>query len=839
MPRHSGPWTPLGFVRGGQARYRPHPVIVRPNIRGGRAVQSLLCAAAWCASAAFAQAQPEPADPPAPRVSPELERFEGRAIRQITFASPAKDGALNELDARTIILVKNNVRLVEGVPFASRTVSEDISRLTRLGRFRTVEARVQQLSDGSVAVLYLLAPQPVIQDVQSIGNREFSDEDLAPSLEALIGTPLDPSQLERACRRLEARYRDKGYYNALVTVDQDELEKNQIVIFQIREGARTKVSSIQFEGVKTYTPREVRGSLKTEESWLFKSEPLDQDKLDEDVGNIIKFYKDRGHLDVRADRVVTPSPDGREAIVTFVVDEGPIYTLRDLRIDVPEGAEPSVYSVEQLRAMLAVKPGDVYSLDLVTRSIRAIQEAHGVLGYADARVDVRELREPGQPFVDVLISIRQGRLFKTGVITIQGNTATRDDVIRERITIKPDRPLDTTEVAESKKRLTDARLFGQVNITVQPERDDEPGYRDVLVEVAETSTGSFNFGAGVSSDGGVFGTVSLNQRNFDATDLPESWGEFFSGEAFRGGGQSFTIALQPGDRVRNFSVSLADPSAFGTDYSLGGSLFIRQRIYDGYDEQRYGVEVRGGRRFGSRWNVSVPLRFESIDLSNLDDDAPTDYFAAAEDSAGLFSTGITLSRSSYDNVVFPSKGTRLQFGIDQFAGDASFTALHAEYSKYFKLEEDVLGRTTTLQLSTRLAYIPQDMEDVPFYNRLYLGGQSFRGFDFRAVAPIGIRNDNGEVAKLTVGGNFLFFLGAEVRKPLLTDILSGVVFIDSGTVDEDISLDHYRVSAGFGLRVYVAQLSPIPIAFDFGFPVVKEDTDEERFFTLSIDLPFR
>jgi outer membrane protein assembly factor BamA len=172
------------------------------------------------------------------------------------------------------------------------------------------------------------------------------------------------------------------------------------------------------------------------------------------------------------------------------------------------------------------------------------------------------------------------------------------------------------------------------------------------------------------------------------------------------------------------------------------------------------------------------------------------------------------------------------------AGDNSFTSVKGEYSVYAKLAEDVLGRKTVLQLTTRAAHILQDSEEVPFYEQYTMGGQSFRGFRFRGVSPMGL-DRSGVQTDDPVGGTFSFYAGAELRHPLYEDLLAGVLFLDTGTVDDDVSLEKYRVAVGFGFRLYIEQLSPIPLAFDFGIPVMKEETDRKRLFTFSIDVPFK
>ncbi|MDX2130728.1 MAG: outer membrane protein assembly factor BamA [Planctomycetota bacterium] len=830
----------------------PHPVprgTPHPSWLARRA-RPLALAAGLLVSLSPALGQPESTPPQPPPPAPgaaDLEPFQGRPVRRIVFRVPAPtpqgapQGAPESLSPSDEALARNQLRQIEGAPFDPRVVSQDISRLNRLGRFRRVEARVQQLADGSVELAYDVTLQPLITAVQTIGNRVFDDDELVKDL-ALEGTPVDPTQLERACRRIEAQYRARGYYNALATIDQAELDESGIVVFRIREGERILVTSVRFEGVTAFTPRQLQSAIKTREAWLIdrlrERASVDTDVLDADVGALIAYYRDRGYLDVRADRVVTPSADGREALVTFVIDEGQQYNVRAVLLRSAPGETP-VFEPEQIAALIPLKAGDVYSDSQRSRSLQAIGRAYHALGYADARVGAEILREPGRPLVDIRFVITQGPPLRVGLVEVRGNAATRSDVIREQITIRPGDALDPVEIDESRKRLERLRLFetNSVRTAIQPGAGEDPGARDVLFEVQETNTRSFNFGAGVSSDASITGTISLTQTNFDITDIPTSWNEVWSGEAFYGGGQTFKIEALPGDRVRAFSISLTDPSAFGSDYSTSSSVYFRDRLYSAYTEQRVGARFSIGRRFGSRWQVNFPFVIETVDLREIDSDAPTEYFELEEGST-LASVGVRLSRTSVDNVAFPSVGSNAEVGLYQYVGEEAFTRTAAEYSRFFKLEEDALNRKTVLQLTARAGYILQDQEDVPFYERLYLGGQSFRGFGFRGVAPVGIRNDNGEPSDETVGGVFSFFAGAEIRRPLLTDLVSGVLFIDTGTVDEDLSFDKYRVSVGFGIRIYVEQLSSAPLAFDFGFPILKQDTDDTRILTFTFDLPF-
>ncbi len=125
------------------------------------------------------------------------------------------------------------------------------------------------------------------------------------------------------------------------------------------------------------------------------------------------------------------------------------------------------------------------------------------------------------------------------------------------------------------------------------------------------------------------------------------------------------------------------------------------------------------------------------------------------------------------------------------------------------------------------------------YERFYQGGRDFRGFAFRSVSPKGIRNDTHTLGDDPIGGTWSVFFGAEVEQPIWRDTLSAVFFVDSGTVTNSPGFDDYRVSVGIGLRIYVTSLSPLPLAFDFGFPVIDQEGDKSRIFSFSLDLPFK
>jgi outer membrane protein insertion porin family len=803
-------------------------------------VASIIASSGGVVSVAHAQSTP------AEQELGESNPGEGRVIAEIVVEG---------LDRVPRLLIENTIRTAPGRPLEWATVREDLRNLERLGEFRDIQASIRENADRTVTVIYELTEAPIIEDIVVVGNRRVTDTQLAEVVNQgslIVGVPIDDYRIGLASRLIEDYYRSQGFYLVDVTVDESELAETGVVIFRIREGERLQVTDIRFDGNDAFTGKQLRSLVESKVKGLFQKAPLDDGTLDTDVGALVEFYRNNGYLDVRVSRSVLPSPNAREAIVTFIVDEGPQYTLRNVEVwgvagtsDNP-AAGLTVYGPEQVAALMTVRSGEVFNAREIRASEVAVRDALRQMGYFDARVGSEQYRAVDSPTVDLRLYVDEGRRFKTGTVTIQGNEHTKDKVIRRDVDVYPDSWLDGTAIDESEQRLRNSGLYAPPGpssqgpaVIVQPEDPRFPGYRDVLVRIEETNTGRIGFGAAVNSDSGLVGAISLDQRNFDIADTPDSLGEFLSGRAFRGAGQQFNLALQPGDRVSTYSVSLAEPRLFETPYSASGSAYFRAREFDEYDEERLGSRLRLGRAFGTRWSGFVSGRIEQIDISEIESFSTQDLFAV-EGESSITGLGLGLTRTTIDSRFRPTAGTRLELGVEQIGllgGDYDFTKLSLEHSIFLKIDEDYLGRPTVLSFDTRIGYIPQS-DEAPIFERYNLGGRTFRGFDFRGIGPVGLRNDTGLPGEDQVGGDFSFFFGAQVERPVWRDIIGLAMFVDSGTVSNDFSLDEYRVTAGAGLRLYIPAFGQTPLAFDFAIPVMKEDTDDTQIFSFAFDLPF-
>lgn len=762
----------------------------------------------------------------------------GRAHAQGVEAAgrPIAEIRVQGLDEVPEQLVRNQLRSRAGEPYDPQTVEGDIVRLTHLGRFSGVNARVTPLDDGSVVLTFEFDEQPLLADVLVAGNKAINDQKLLELVVLRAGDPADPFLIDRGRRQIIEAYEDKGYFVADVTVDEQLLNDSEILLYRIREGPKVRIRRIAFEGNEAFTDEQLESRIRSEEYFpILNQGELSREQLELDAGRIREFYQERGYLDAQVGRRIDLSPTQRDAVVTFLIDERRQYLVDSIRV---EGNEK--IPDEQIRLNLQIAEGDVFSQEKLRRSVEGLIDLYGKLGYLDTVIEEQRLYHPDQPRVDLVLTIDEGTPSTVGTVSVRGNQVTKSKVILRHVRgMQPGRPFDRTGVEETRRRISESPLFSEGTVTILGDPGDE--VRDVLLEVKETNTGSLLFGAGVSSDAGVIGAIELTQRNFDITDVPESWDELRSGQAFRGAGQYFAISLQPGDETSRFSIDFRDPYVFESDYFLDASLFFFEREREDWDEGRIGGGLGVGQRFGDVWSAAVRGRVNQIDIDNIEPEAPVDVFAVEGDSL-ITGLGIELERNTTDSRLFPTRGSRLQLALERagaLGGDYDFTRATLDFYQFWTVDQDFFDRKTVLSWRLQAGHIFEDNE-APVFERFYAGGhRSFRGFDFRGVGPRGIRADTGTLGDDPVGGDWLLLTGLEYNFPVWEETLRGVLFTDMGTVQDDFGVDEWRVSIGAGVRIKIPFLGQAPFALDLAVPLIEEQGDEERLISFDLALPFR
>ena len=359
--------------------------------------------------------------------------------------------------------------------------------------------------------------------------------------------------------------------------------------------------------------------------------------------------------------------------------------------------------------------------------------------------------------------------------------------------------------------------------------DDEIYDGDVLVKVQEGRTGMFQASIGVNSDYGLVGNVSFTERNFNMFRLPTSfWRLDGWKDAFRGGGQIFSAQASPGDEVQRYSVSWDIPYVFNTKYTFGVTALYGDHSFDDWFESRYGGELRLGRQWTPRFSTTANFGLYNVKIK----DPSVSYVPDLTSALGkhdMYTLGLTATYDTRNHPFTPSAGYLVKGTIEQVLGSYQFprASIDARYYKTLRKRFDGSGRWV-LGLYSRAGWTG---DDTPIYERYYGGGsQNLRGFEYREVTPRYPGSHFG------VGGNFEFYNTAELLVPVSGgDEFQLAFYVDAGTVAKNIDdWGTFRVAPGFGFRFAIPMLGPAPLALDFTFPVVKDDSDVTQVVSFSV-----
>ena len=782
-----------------------------------------------------------------------LARMDGGLVESAMAQSPASAPA-GRVGANTIVEIRvqgnrqlsqrsvlSRIRIRVGQPFDAELIKQDVQLLLQSRRYDSVTTMAQQAPGGGVILTFVVIERPMIKSITITGNKKFKTKDLLKDLDFSSGDAVDRQRIEHGRQGLQDKYRQAGYRDASVAVDDKELTQHNAVLYIVTEGPQTTIRKIVFDGNTYFLDIKLKFAVESSTRfWPFVDGYLDMDKVDSDVNILRNMYIDEGFLDAEVGRDIEfLKPDKSKAKLIFRIRQGPRYRVNEIRF-----RGNKVFANNELAKRLQLHQSAFYTKVSLQRDIKAIQDAYGELGFIDARVDAqRQFLPPNIPLppwsaeldkgkpalLNVVFTIVEEDQFNVGKIVIRGNTITQDRVIRREMRFYPLQLFNTVAVEESRRVLQESGLFEPKSVTITPMAAAEGRVRDALVNVKEANTAQFTVGVGVSSNDGLIGDVSFVQHNFDIQN-PGGLDGIKRGTAWKGAGQTFRVDLRPGTEVNSASVEWFTPYIGDLPYSYGSKLFLFDRRRECYTETRAGLINSIGHYFFNDWKADLSNRIEGVDIHKIDDFAPKE---VVDDEGTSLVVGLKggLTRDRSDSRLLPSKGDKLRVSYEQVTGSFNFGVAEADYRFYHTLWTDALDRKHIL--ATRVAAGQIIGNDAPVFEKFYGGGTgSLRGFKYRGIGPTGGLNND------PIGGNFSFFLGTEYTFPIFGEQLRGVLFVDTGTVEDSPGFSHYRAAVGPGIRWVIPIFGQVPIDLDFGFPLLKSDHDDTQIFSFNMGVTF-
>ncbi|MXP09166.1 outer membrane protein assembly factor BamA [Pseudoblastomonas halimionae] len=804
-----------------------------------RSIAALLAATALGGFPAMAHAQdeapatpaPDQASAPAAQMAP--QKAEADTIRSITVVGAQR------LEPDTII---SYIRLRNGQPYTPEAADQALKDLAATGLFADYTIRNNQ---GNVVIT--VVENPVVNRIIFEGNDRLKQDKILPEIRLTSRQIFTRAKVRADVNRIVELYKRQGRFAATVEPKMVMLDQNRVdVIYEIDEGPKSKVRKINIIGNEVFSDGDLKGEMVTKEASLLRflsgGTSYDPDRLAFDQQNLRKFYLTNGYVDFRVVSAVAElTPDRRDFIITYVVEEGERYKFGEVKVD----SQIRDFDSKRMTSQLPMKTGEWYDAQDVEDTVERLTETAGAFGYAfvDVRPDFERNKEDGT--MDVTFLINEAPRVYVERIDVNGNTLTQDKVIRREFRLAEGDAFNSFLIARTNARINSLGYF-QEAFEVEQRQGSAPDRIILEANVEEKPTGELQLSAGFSSIENFIFQGSIRQKNF------------------RGRGQTVGASASYSRYSKSAQLSFTEPYVFNRNISAGIDVYYRDlNSFNFFNNQRNTTYAQN--QIGLEARVGIPIteylsalarytiNFDDVTLdenqffADLDGDGVSTcepllagrYLcdALGERITSRISGSVIYDR--LDNRIRPSRGHLVSFnaGFAGLGGDVSYLRLSMNAAKYFPLGSGFIfslrgegGAIRSLDdRDTR------GLDNVRLTDRFFLGEPQIRGFDIRGVGPRVLRKpivadedgnpviveDRERITDDSLGGKAYYLGRAELEIPLGTGArelgLRPSIFADIGAV--------------FALRDPILQSSPFP----GGTLIPRRDSDGNPLFSQSYD----
>ncbi|MCA3564268.1 MAG: outer membrane protein assembly factor BamA [Methylocystis sp.] len=719
-------------------------------------------------------------------------------------------------------------------------------RLDQAGIDRAVRAMYNsgQFSDVRVSrsgnsIIVRVTENAIVNRVTISGNSRVKADQLFPELQTKSRGPFSQAVVDSDVQRILEIYRRIGRGDATVSATTDTAPNGRIdVTFNIVEGSKTGIYSINFEGNNAFGSWRLKNLMQMTESnllsFLKTSDVYDPDRLAADLDLIRRHYLKNGFIDFRVvSSEAVYSPERKGYIITIVLDEGEQYRVGNVEVS---SRLPNI-DERQLRSRVLTTPGSVYNAEAVEKTVEAMTMDAARRGQPFVQVRPRGDREAASKTVNLGYTADEGARIYVERINVRGNTRTRDEVVRREFELGEGDAYNKALVDRAERRLKSLGFFKSVKISQEP--GSAPDRVVLVVDVEDQPTGQFSVGVGYSTTDGIIGEASIAEQNL------------------LGRGQFLRFGFTYGQRTRSAELSFTEPYFLG--YRMSGGFDVFTRYTDNSNISRYISRATGGtlrlgvpitEDFGigirySLYNTQLTVPNTTRDPYNdcnvpIFGITPTETSSpqksavfncltngeaslAVKEAAGntvTSSAGLNFVYTTLDDRKNPTSGwlAELKPEVAGLGGDSRFFRISGEVRYYYPIWDDVVG-----MLKASGGYVQA------------LGGNTLRLSDnfnpgpslVRGFAPggFGPRDISYDANTGSLGGTTYFGGTAEVQFPffgLPKEIgLRGALFADAGTLFDYQGYKFFNTLNG---RTYGTLTTPIPTAVNPGGGCVATNT---------------
>jgi outer membrane protein insertion porin family len=683
------------------------------------------------------------------------------------------------------ILIRGNRRIPEdtirfyiqsrvGEPYDEARLGRDLRELYKAKFFENIEIQERDGDTGKI-VIFVLKEKPLIRGIEYSGNKSFTESDILDAFKEkkvglTVDSQYDPSKIRAAERVLKDLMLQNGKPLGTVYSEVENIPPSSVrVRFVMDEGAKVRIGQIQFIGNKIFKDSELKSALKlTKERGMitmFKgTDKYHREKLEYDIDSNLKaYYKERGYQQVQVGEPLTRIFEGPRGMVPMMrktreqfyieipIDAGDQYRLNKLEVK----NCGTLFNCDGIAAGFGMKKGDIVNSKKIKDTLEQVKKLYGAYGYINWSYIPEQSFDPKNKTMDLILTFEPDKQFYVRRIDFEGNTKTKDKVIRREMALEEGLVFSSALLDNSILRLNQLGFFEKIeekDYEVRP--DDKTGLVDIGIKVKEKSQRSIGFTGGVSGVSGSFLGVNYSDNNF------------------LGRGETLEVSITGGTRTTNFNISFTEPYLLDSRWSMGVSVFNQRYRYDTYStfglvntagdptelftQKTTGTTLSLSRRLGrSLWTFGGSYTYQSIGITDI---APgyeqyalsqlVGYGPNSDPSAalsGIIRSEVTpsLSYNSTNAYFQATRGTAFTVSTavsgGLLSGDFKIIRPTVEYRHF--IPDKWLSHGRNIFAFNLLGQYIQAYggSSIAFFDRFYIGGENtIRGFDIRSISPLAI-----------------------------------------------------------------------------------------------------
>ena len=778
-------------------------------------------------------------------------------------------------------------------------ISDAVKRYWRHGLFSEVSITADSIVGSRIYLNIHLKTRPRVSTINYTGLKKSEREDMETKLGIIKGSQITPNMIDRAKKLAKKYFDDKGYKNAEITIRQhdDLTNKGQVILdVDVDKQEKIKVHQIILEGNHALSDSKIKGGLlkkgvfsKTHEagklSTFLKSKKYTPERFKKDKQKLIDKYNEYGYRDAVIVKDSVSNYDKKHVDIYVKIDEGQKYYIRNIT-----WVGNTVYSTDYLMAVLGMKKGDVYNQKLLNKRLTEDDDAVGNNywnnGYIFYNLQPTEVNIVGDS-IDLEMRIFEGQQAHINHVRINGNDRLYENVVRRELRTKPGDLFSKEALMRSARELASMGHFDPEKIAPDVKPNYEDGTVDINWDLQQKANDQVELSLGWGQTG-LIGRVGLKLTNFSIRNLFNKNKEH-RGIMPVGDGETLSLAVQTnaryyqsynaaystnwfgGKRPIQFSFSAYYSKQTGVSsnyynngymnnyynymYGYGNSYYNNYENY--YDPDEYvkllGASIGWGKRL--RWpddyfTLSLQLSYTRYMLKNWR------YFLLSTGNSNSLNVGISLSRISTDNQLFPRRGSEFTASVtltppwskwdrkdyrNLANNPQSATYLQEQQEKYRWVEYHkwkFKSKTFTALSGAQKCFVlvtRVEMGLLGSYNKYkkspfetyYMGGDGMSGYSTGyAEEIIGLRGyENGSLTPNGYAGYAYDRFTLELRYPFMlgNTTIYGLAFTEAGNAWNDTK--HFnpfdmKRSAGLGIRIFLPMVGLMGIDWAYGFDKV-------------------